>query len=83
MTSLTPLNIKIISPQATLYTGPAESVTSYNMQGRFDILPQHSHFISEIKENIIIVNSGEEKTFKFNKGIIRCWDNDIQVYIVQ
>ncbi len=78
------INIKIISPQNTLYTGEAQSISSFNSKGKFDILVNHSHFISEIQKEIIVIdNEKKQKVFNLKNGVLRCANNEVQIYIVQ
>ncbi len=78
------INIKIITPQSTLYSGTAQSISSFNSKGKFDILVNHSHFVSEIQKKIIIIdNENNEKVFNLKNGVIRCANNEVQIYIVQ
>jgi F0F1-type ATP synthase epsilon subunit len=76
------LQVKIINPDQTLYQGPAQAVSSTNNQGQFDILHSHSHFISIIKNQLIVhLPNQTTKTFKFKQGVLRCFDNQIKIYI--
>ncbi len=76
------LQVEIINPDQTLFQGPALSLSSINHQGKFDILPAHTHFISLIKDHITLrlPNKSSQK-FSFKQGVLRCVDNQIQVYL--
>lgn len=75
------LNIEILTPTQTLYQGQAATLSSYNSTGPFDILPEHSHFISIIEKEIVIRNTSEEKKFPIDVAVLRCFNNDIKIYI--
>ena len=76
------LDVEIINPEQTLYQGLAYAISSVNNKGQFDILPSHSHFISIIKDQIIIHLPNQTiKTYKFRQGVLRCFNNKINIYI--
>ena len=81
-TSTTQLQIEIVNPDQTLYQGFAQAISSINNQGQFDILPSHSHFISIIKDQITIHLLNQTiKTYKFRQGVLRCFNNQVKIYI--
>ncbi len=74
--------LKITSPQGLLYGGNIKSLSSFNDSGKFDILKDHTNFITTIKTQIdIVTDTDEVKTFKVDKGVIRAVGNIVDVYL--
>lgn len=76
------LTVQLISPEQTLFSGPALSVSSKNSAGNFDLLPQHANLITFIDNNPIIIRKpNEEKlTFKFPFAIIYITNDKVTIY---
>lgn len=76
------LFVRIISPTRVFFQGQAESVSSKNVDGNFDILPQHANFITLIEGNPIIVRTPDKKsfTFKLPFAILFTRENKINIY---
>lgn len=76
------LAVFIRSRKKTFYDGPAYSVTSYNDKGIFDVLPQHSNFISLIKDRIVVRDvQNKKQEFKIESGVMRVNQNDVDVFL--
>lgn len=76
------LHVRIISPQSLILDTQAESVSSKNLQGPFDILSQHANFITVIENSPIVVRIANQKplTFKFSLSIILVMENKVNIY---
>lgn len=76
------LHVRILSPQELILDTEASSVSSKNLQGDFDILPQHANFITLIENSPIIVRSPNQKplVFKFPLAIIVNRENKVDIY---
>lgn len=76
------LQVKIVSPKAIVFEGQADSVSSQNSMGKFDVLPQHANFITLVQQVPIIVRKkGEEdKTFQFTMAIVYNTSNRVHIY---
>lgn len=76
------LHIRIISPQQLILDTQASSVSSKNLQGSFDILPQHANFITLIDNSPIVVRIEHQKslTYKFPLAIIIAKSNQVDIY---
>lgn len=78
------LHVRIISPQQLLLDTEAESVSSKNLQGNFDILPQHANFITLTENSPIIIRpaaAGQKPlTYKFPLAIIMTVENKVSIY---
>ena len=76
------LEVEILNQEDTLYKGPASAVTSYNEEGKFDILPNHVNFISIIRDTIIIHRSRKDrKEINIKRGVLRCLQNKVNVFL--
>ena len=76
------LDVEILNQEDILYKGSASAVTSYNEDGKFDILPNHTNFISIIKNNIIIHRDKKDrKEINIKRGVLRCMQNKVNVFL--
>jgi len=76
------LHIRIITPRELMLDIAAESISSKNSQGTFDILPQHANFITLIENSPITVRVKGQKalTFKFPLAIMNVSENKVDIY---
>ncbi len=76
------LHVRIISPRELLLDAQAQSVSSKNMAGSFDILPLHANFITLIENSEIVIRILNQKTqtFKFPLAIIMAAENKVNIY---
>ena len=75
------LQVSIKATDKVLWQGEADSVSSTNSQGPFDILPYHSNFISVIENKPIIVRSGKEKNqYNYSFSVIYAHSNKVQIF---
>ena len=76
------LQVFVMSGDSILYNDKATSVSSRNENGRFDILPLHTNFISIIKEFINIQQSdSQHKEIIIKNAILRVYENNVQIFI--
>ncbi|MBU1000614.1 hypothetical protein KKE78_04435 [Patescibacteria group bacterium] len=76
------IHVRIISPQQLILDTEAVSVSSKNVQGNFDILPQHANFITLVENTPIVIRTERQKplTFKFPLAIILTRENKVDIY---
>ena len=76
------LHVRIISPQQLILDTEAQSVSSKNVQGNFDILPQHANFITLVENSPIVVRLAGQKpiSYKFPLAIILNRENHVDIY---
>lgn len=75
------LQVKISTPREILYEGEADSVSSVNSQGDFDILPFHANFVTLVQKEPIRVKIGSrEKQFSFKNAVIHTDNSIVRVY---
>ena len=76
------MQLDIISPEKTIYSGLAEVVTLPGINGSFTILEQHAPIISILTEGVITYrNEGNVFSVKINGGFIEMNQNNITVCI--
>ena len=79
-----PMKIRVTVRNRTqvVFDGEVKSVSSKNDTGIFDILPEHSNFISLISSPLIVRKlDGQKQEIPFKNGIIKVKDNAIHCYI--
>lgn len=76
------IHVRIISPQQLILEADAQSVSSKNLSGAFDILPLHANFITMVEKSPIYVRIKGQKPLKFDfpMGIILASDNKVDIY---
>lgn len=76
------LEVKIITPKEVVYQGQALAVSSQNSQGKFDILPLHTNFITYVEEYPVTIldTSKTPLVFNFSQAIIYCFQNQVAIY---
>ena len=76
------LSVSVRTREKVLFEGRATTVTSFNLRGRFDILPYHANFITLISKYVIIDTGKEtERQFDIDKGILYAMSNKVSVYV--
>lgn len=76
------LQVRIVAKNKILFEGQARSVSSHNNIGNFDILPEHSSFISLIDKSVSYVHqSGTAQEFHIKQGLIKVIDNQVTVLL--
>lgn len=76
------LNVIARAPFNIYYEGTAQSVSTTNKVGDFDILPGHADFFSIIKPGEIIIETGAEPViFNVRNGIVTVRDNDVMLFV--
>jgi len=76
------MNLEIVSPEKTIYSGEAESVTLPGINGLFTILNRHAPIISALKKGVVSyrVNGKDEET-TINEGFVEVKNNKVSVCI--
>lgn len=77
------LTVTINSPERIIWHGKADSVSSQNSQGPFDILSQHANFITIINGRPIVVRVGKRiHTFEFKRSVIYSQNDYVSCYAI-
>ncbi len=75
------LQVKISTPTEVLWEGEANSVSSVNSQGTFDILPKHANFVTLVKgEPISVRTEHRERQYSFKNAVIHTDQSRVRIY---
>ena len=78
----TPMHVKVYSPFHVYFDGTAESVTSENDTGEFDILGHHKNFLTLLHAGNIIVRSGDkEEKVEITSGVMHVKADEVIVFL--
>lgn len=77
------MEIKILTPEKTLYCGEIRSVKLQGLRGKFEILNHHAPIVSALVKSTIIVKDMEDKEhcFDIKGGIVEMSDNRINILV--
>ena len=76
------LFLKVITRQGVLFNAEITSLSSANATGPFDVLKEHTQFISIIKDKIIIrLPDGKVQEMPVDNGVMRVKGQIIQVFL--
>jgi len=75
------MQVEIITPEKSLFTGSAKLVKVPGTKGSFEILKNHAPVISTLDKGKIkiIEENGEQHFFEINGGVIECSNNVISI----
>ncbi len=66
------MNLEIVSPEATLFRGPIESITVPGTSGSFQVLNNHAPIVSTLEAGTVSISGNltidEDVAHKFQKG---------------
>ena len=75
------IHLKIRDRQATVFEGEVTQLSSINEVGPFDVMENHSNFISVIKDIVSFKVNGQKQEFKLTNGVLKARDNKVNVYL--
>ena len=78
------INVTIMSADEVVWEGSAKAISSENNAGPFDVLPDHAHFITLIKNSLVVVHLLDEtqnRTFKLEQAVLFFQNNTAKIYI--
>jgi F-type H+-transporting ATPase subunit epsilon len=74
------MQVDILTPDTTLFSGEASIVTLPGVNGSFQIMNMHAPMISALSKGKIVVDNGNEKqSFPVNGGIVEVLKNKIVI----
>ncbi len=80
--NMTKLFISIKSKEKNLFNGLANTVTSINERGIFDILPFHTNFITLVTDYVIVDKGlSTEQKFQIDKGVLYVLSNKVDIHV--
>ena len=76
------LKVRIVTPKQLIFEADVLSVSSVNMAGKFDILPEHANFITIVQGQTITIRTRDKKrlVFTFPIAIIYNSENKVNIY---
>lgn len=75
-------HLLVRSREGIIFDGEVGSITSFNEEGKFDILARHANFISLIQKDLIIRDTqGNEKKIVVSNALLRVKENKVEVYL--
>jgi len=75
------MKVIIVSPERTLFSGEAQSVTLPGTKGQFEVLDHHAPIISSLRGGQVIVNAQQVKTFNIMGGFIDVANNEVTICV--
>ncbi len=80
--ALDKIHVMIRNRRQLLFDDDVKAVTSKNDTGIFDVLPEHSNFISVLKEAITLHKiDGTEEVIPLKNGVMKVKDSGVKCYI--
>lgn len=81
MANIQGLQVNIVSPEKTLYAGPAESVTVPGRKGCFEILRNHAPIISTLSSGTVSCRGVENFSIQVSGGFVEVAHNEVSVCV--
>ena len=77
------MKVEIISPNGTLYSGEASSVTVPSMMGPFTLLEHHAAIVSVLEAGMVSLNDdkGESQDFAIKGGFVEVKKNEVSLCV--
>ncbi len=73
------LKVSVISPEAVLFEGEADSVVAPAYDGEVGILTGHAPLMALLGEGLLRLGSGSGRSFKVSGGFVQVLNNDVRV----
>ena len=75
------MELEIITPEKTLYTGEVNLVQMPGIDGSFEVLNNHAALITVLQEGKIKIkdNSGQTQFFEINGGVVEVLKNHVLI----
>jgi len=74
-------HIVIRQHKGVLFNDAVAALSGVNSVGPFDILPHHAHFVSIIREYVVLHTNQGKKRIDFSKGVLRVFEDTIEIYV--
>lgn len=75
------ISVTVRNRQRVVFQAEADSLSSKNDVGVFDILPSHANFISIVRDRITIHRGDNDDVVEAETGILRTIGNKVEVYL--
>lgn len=76
------MQVEILTPEKTLFSGEADIVTLPGASGSFQVLDQHAPMIANLGQGTVVVgNKQASEQFQVNGGLVEVLDNRVIVLV--
>ena len=76
------LQVQVRSRQGLFFEGELFAVSSYNAAGKFDVLPDHTNFISMIQKEVVLRRAdGNKDEIGVENGVMMVENNKVMVFL--
>ncbi len=77
------MNISVLTPDNSIYTGEVQSVKVPGASGAFTVLKRHMPIVSSLVQGKVTLslNGGKEISFAIEKGFIEVTNDDISLLV--
>jgi F0F1-type ATP synthase epsilon subunit len=76
------LKVEVRSRQGLVFKGDLVAISSYNLVGTFDVLAEHTNFVSMIKKKLVLHKAdGRNEEINVDNGVIIVENNEVKVFI--
>ena len=74
------MHVTVISPEAAMFDGQADSVVAPAFDGEVGILPRHAPFMTLLGEGTLVVRQGEAaRRFTVRGGFLQVVDDNVRI----
>lgn len=78
----TQLHVRVLSPNKQYFDGPAESVTSQNDVGQFDVLVDHANFFTLLSPGVLTVTTKSQRfDLPIQHGLLKVANNEVTAFV--
>ena len=76
------MQVEILTPEKTLFSGEADIVTLPGENGSFQVLDQHAPMIANLGKGAVVVGSKQaSEQFNVNGGLVEVLENRVIVLV--
>jgi F-type H+-transporting ATPase subunit epsilon len=76
------MQVEILTPEKTLFSGEADIVTLPGANGSFQVLDQHAPMIANLGKGAVVVGSKQaSEQFNVNGGLVEVLENRVIVLV--
>lgn len=75
------MELIVKSREKIVFQGEVDNVSSYNKIGLFNILKDHSNFISVVEKKLIIKQKGATQEIPVDHALMKVRENKVYVYL--
>lgn len=75
------MEVTIVSPEQTLYSGTAQAIEVPGSLGRFEIQENHAPIISSLVAGTIHIKGDKPQAFAINNGFLEMSENKVNICV--